>query len=246
MFEIIICDDDDTCLRETNELVNIWSNEISAPVSIKAMSNVDKLIEYCGKNSPDVILLDIMMPFINGMDAAKEIRGKNTTSKIIFLTSSPEFAIESYDVEAAGYLLKPVNEARLFALLNKCLNEANRPMDSITLHTISGYQNVYLHNIEYLEAQNKKVIIALNDGSRLETASTLSFYEKQLTIDKGFSNATAAILYICRQSTILTTMRLLPRPVSSCLLQGAWGKCFRMLILHTCSANRDTGDRINA
>ena len=87
MFEIIICDDDDTCLRETNELVNIWSNEISAPVSIKAMSNVDKLIEYCGKNSPDVILLDIMMPFINGMDAAKEIRGKNTTSKIIFLTS---------------------------------------------------------------------------------------------------------------------------------------------------------------
>ena len=59
-------------------------------------------------------------------------------------------------------------------------------MDSITLHTISGYQNVYLHNIEYLEAQNKKVIIALNDGSRLETASTLSFYEKQLTIDKGF------------------------------------------------------------
>lgn len=186
MFEIIICDDDDTCLRETNELVNIWSNEISAPVSIKAMSNVDKLIEYCGKNSPDVILLDIMMPFINGMDAAKEIRGKNTTSKIIFLTSSPEFAIESYDVEAAGYLLKPVNEARLFALLNKCLNEANRPMDSITLHTISGYQNVYLHNIEYLEAQNKKVIIALNDRSRLETASTLSFYEKQLTIDKGF------------------------------------------------------------
>ena len=49
MFEIIICDDDDTCLRETNALVTTWSNEISAPVSIKAMSNVDKLIEYCGK-----------------------------------------------------------------------------------------------------------------------------------------------------------------------------------------------------
>ena len=181
MYNILICDDD---------------RDIVAALKIYLSSQPDyHLFEaYTGREALDIVrsqdiqlvLLDIMMPFINGMDAAKEIRGKNTTSKIIFLTSSPEFAIESYDVEAAGYLLKPVNEARLFALLNKCLNEANRPMDSITLHTISGYQNVYLHNIEYLEAQNKKVIIALNDGSRLETASTLSFYEKQLTIDKGF------------------------------------------------------------
>lgn len=186
MFEIVICDDDSACLEQTCQLVNDWKAAISTPISVKTLESGDKLLEYCAKNGPDVILLDIMMPLLNGMDAARELREHNLISKIIFLTTSPEFAIESYDVEAAGYLLKPVNEARLFALLNKCLNEANRPMDSITLHTISGYQNVYLHNIEYLEAQNKKVIIALNDGSRLETASTLSFYEKQLTIDKGF------------------------------------------------------------
>lgn len=186
MFEIIICDDDDTCLKQTHQLVNDWAAGISAPVSIKSMTNADRLIEYCGRNMPDVILLDIMMPLINGMDAAKEIRSRNTTSKIIFLTSSPEFAIESYDVEAAGYLLKPVKETKLFALLDKCLNEVNKPMDSITLHTVSGYQNVYLHNIEYLEAQNKRVMVVLSDGSKIETVSTLSFYENQLTIDKGF------------------------------------------------------------
>lgn len=186
MFEIIICDDDDTCLRETNELVNIWSNEISAPVSIKAMSNVDKLIEYCGKNSPDVILLDIMMPFINGMDAAKEIRGKNTTSKIIFLTSSPEFAIESYDVDASGYLLKPVDREKLYKLLDKCLSAVSKPADSIAVHTAFGYQNVLMHHIEFLEAQNKKVMLALYDGKRLEAIGKLSDYEKLLTVEKGF------------------------------------------------------------
>lgn len=186
MFEIIICDDDDTCLKQTHQLVNDWSASVSVPVSIKSMTNADKLIEYCSKSSPDVILLDIMMPFVNGMDAAKEIRSINTTSKIIFLTSSPEFAIESYDVEAAGYLLKPVKKAKLFALLDKCLSEINKPMASITLHTVSGYQNVYLHNIEYLEAQNKRVMVVLSDGSKIETISTLSFYETQLTIDKGF------------------------------------------------------------
>ena len=186
MIKISICDDDALCLQNINEAVSRWALQNKVQVCVESFDNGDRLLEHCKREHTDIILLDIIMPLLNGMDVAREIRESDRNTKIVFLTLSSEFAIESYDVEAAGYLLKPVNEARLFALLNKCLNEANRPMDSITLHTISGYQNVYLHNIEYLEAQNKKVIIALNDGSRLETASTLSFYEKQLTIDKGF------------------------------------------------------------
>ena len=186
MFEIIICDDDNTCLLQIRQLLTDWSAGASIPVSIQTVDNGDGLIEYCLKNNPDVILLDIMMPFVNGMDAAKEIREHNTYSKIIFLTSSPEFAIESYDVEAYGYLLKPVNQLKLNHLLDKCFKELKKPVPSIILHTISGYQKVFLHNIEYLEAQNKKVIVSLSDGSKIETLSTLSFYEKQLSMDKGF------------------------------------------------------------
>ena len=133
-----------------------------------------------------MILLDIMMPLLNGMDAAREIREHNLTSKIIFLTSSPEFAIEAYDVDASGYLLKPVDRDKLYKLLNKCLSEISRPADSITIHSAFGYQNIYLHNIEYLEAQNKKVIIFLSNGDKTEAIGALSYYEKSLTLEKGF------------------------------------------------------------
>lgn len=114
MFEIIICDDDDACLEQTCQLVNDWKAAISTPISVKTMESGDKLLEYCAKNSPDVILLDIMMPLLNGMDAARELREHNLISKIIFLTTSPEFAIESYDVDASGYLLKPVDRERSY------------------------------------------------------------------------------------------------------------------------------------
>ena len=186
MFEIVICDDDGACLEQTNQLVTDWCATISVPVTVKTIDNGDQLLAYCSRCNPDVILLDIMMPFLNGMDAAKEIREHNSTSKIIFLTSSPEFAIESYDVNATGYLLKPVDRDKLYKLLNKCLLAASVPADSITLHTAFGYQNIYLHNIECLEAQNKKVIITLFDGKRIETVSTLSYYENLLTVEKGF------------------------------------------------------------
>lgn len=186
MFEIVICDDDAACLEQTGRLVDDWCSTVSIPVTVKTIDNGDQLLEYCSRCNPDVILLDIMMPFLNGMEAAKEIREHNSISKIIFLTSSPEFAIESYDVEASGYLLKPVERNRLFQLLGRCLSSASTPADSITLHTAFGYQNIYLHNIECLEVQNKKVIITLSDGKKIETVSTLSYYESLLTVEKGF------------------------------------------------------------
>lgn len=186
MFEIIICDDDSACLEQTNQLVNDWIETASVPVTVKTIDNGDMLLNYCNKYNPDMILLDIMMPLLNGMDAAREIREHNLTSKIIFLTSSPEFAIESYDVDASGYLLKPIDRNKLYKLLNKCLSEISRPADSITIHSAFGYQNIYLHNIEYLEAQNKKVIISLSNGDKTEAIGALSYYEKSLTLEKGF------------------------------------------------------------
>lgn len=186
MFEIIICDDDDACLDQTGQLVNDWCATVTAPVRVKTIDNGEELLGYCRQNTPDIILLDIMMPVFSGMDAAKAIREHNSTSKIIFLTSSPEFAIESYDVNATGYLLKPVDKNRLHRLLDQCLSMIQKPMDSVTLHTSAGYQNIYLHNIECLEAQNKKIIFTLSNGQKVETISTLSCYEKLLSLEKGF------------------------------------------------------------
>ena len=63
-----------------------------------------------------IILLDMIMPLVNGMDTARELRQSDTAVRLVFLTSSPEFALESYEVRAFDYPLKPVTYERLAQL----------------------------------------------------------------------------------------------------------------------------------
>ena len=227
MFEIIICDDDDACLDQTGQLVNDWCATVTAPVRVKTIDNGEELLGYCRQNTPDIILLDIMMPVFSGMDAAKAIREHNSTSKIIFLTSSPEFAIESYDVNATGYLLKPVDKDRLHRLLDQCLSMIPKPMDSVTLHTSAGYQNIYLHNIECLEAQNKKIIFTLSNGQKVETISTLSCYEKLLSLEKGFFKCHRSYIVSIPNTDHFNSTEVLTRSGLAVPIARGYAKAFR-------------------
>lgn len=186
LIKIAICDDDARWLESIKEDVSKWAFGYDIQVMIYIFDNGDQLLEHCRREHTDILLLDIMMPLLNGMDAAHEIREQDQHMKIIFLTSSPEFAIESYDVKASGYLLKPAPYEKLCAVLNDCVQTIDANPESITIRTESGYQNIYLYQIECVEAQNKKVVFTFSDGIVLETLGTLSSYEEILNCEKGF------------------------------------------------------------
>ena len=106
---IAICDDDLLYMNQVKEMIEKWGKEHHEDVSIYLFNHGDALINSYQKSHIEVILLDIIMPLLNGMETAHEIRKNDSVVKIIFLTSSPEFALESYDVKASGYLLKGVS-----------------------------------------------------------------------------------------------------------------------------------------
>ena len=109
MIRLAVCDDETQCLESTRRLIEQWSAHCGIPVKISCFDNGDTLLESIRCTKTDIILLDIMMPLFNGMDAAREIRELDKAANIIFLTSSPEFALESYSVKASGYMIKPVS-----------------------------------------------------------------------------------------------------------------------------------------
>ena len=127
-----------------------------------------------------------MMPLLNGMDAAREIRKTDQVVKIIFLTSSPEFALESYDVKASGYLIKPTNYERLCSLLNDCKLSIHHEPQFIIVKTEAGFQKVYYHQIECIEAQNKKVLFYLENNRRIDVLDTFVHCSKELLLNDGF------------------------------------------------------------
>ena len=100
----------------------------------------------------DLIFLDIYMGGITGMDTAKELRQLGASAPVIFLTTSPDFAVESYEVNAAGYLLKPIQLEKLSALISHLLTSVERPRVCIQSGRRRRY--VFLDDILFAESDN--------------------------------------------------------------------------------------------
>ena len=115
------------------------------------------------------------MPGFNGIELGKEIRDYDKSAQIIYFTSSPEFALDSYSVKAANYILKPITKETLFSVLNDVLEEVEHKEEfSITVKDIQGIQKILLSNLVYAEAMGRKVLYHLASGRTVECSSRFS------------------------------------------------------------------------
>lgn len=131
----------------------------------------------------DLYILDVFMAGISGVETAHRLRDMHIRAALIFLTSSPDYAVESYDVEASGYLLKPLDEEKLDKLLTRLLQPAERRR--VCLRCGRELQYVYLDDIAWLESSGNMVRLHLRGNSVLETREKLSDLEGRLD-DKRF------------------------------------------------------------
>ena len=184
MFKIAVCDDTIADLSNIISFIDDYKSKQMDKNSIlyTAFQNAADLIAAMESGQEyDLMLLDIMMPFITGMSAAKEIRQFDQDVKIIFMTSSPEFAVDSYSVGAFYYLLKPVRKEMLFLLLDKVISESEiKPGDSFLIKSKTGLTRIYLSRLEYAEVIGRTLIYHLNDGSVIEAVGSMNELEKEL------------------------------------------------------------------
>ena len=124
--KIAVCDDDNLFVQQTGQAVQEWAQERELSASVFSFDNGDSLLNAYAAEKFDILLLDIMMPLFTGMELAHAIREIDAAAKIIFLTSSPEFAVESYEVKASGYLLKPLQKEKLHSVLDDCVAPPRR------------------------------------------------------------------------------------------------------------------------
>ena len=132
---IAVCDDQTEELKDLTELIGAWEEDRGTPVRVKSFRSAAELLDAARHERFTLYLLDIMMPGLNGMDAAREIRGFDKAADIIFLTSSPGFAYDSYSVKALEYLLKPIRTKTLYPILDRLELRERRPQEALTLRT---------------------------------------------------------------------------------------------------------------
>ena len=130
---IAVCDDQIEELEVLTNLLHVWQEEHKTTLRYQAFRNATELLDAAGKERFTLYLLDVMMPGTSGMEAAREIRGFDDVAEIVFLTSSPGFAYESYGVRALDYLLKPIRAEMLFPILDRLFLREQQPREGLTL-----------------------------------------------------------------------------------------------------------------
>ena len=107
MFQIAVCDDNIDELSNMVQLINLYRTSKNFSCEYAVFPNGLNLVSALEKGRQfDLYCLDIIMPGFTGINVAKEIRVFNKTAPILFFTSSSEFALESYCVNAINYILK--------------------------------------------------------------------------------------------------------------------------------------------
>lgn len=182
MIRIAFCDDDPQIIEQVTGLLQTYRSRTGADLQDTAFHNpLDLLAEIEKGTRYDILFLDVLMPAEDGITAAKEIRQYDTAVKIIFLTSSAEFAVESYVVGAYFYQLKPIWEESFFRLLDSVLAECRRSEQrSLILRSKSGIARIELEKLLFSEVLGRTLVFHLADGRILESTGSMDELARQL------------------------------------------------------------------
>ena len=174
---IAVCDDKPQELKSLLELLDKWQKEHDVTLRCKVFDNADSLLSAAKKEKFTLYLLDVMMPGTDGMLAAKEIRCFDEAADIVFITSAPDFAYESYGVRALGYILKPIKAESLFPIIDKLYLREQRPADGITLKAGTKLFRVPFSQLSFVEVSGKHLYFNLTGGQVREVVGSLVEYE---------------------------------------------------------------------
>ncbi|MFR9069150.1 LytR/AlgR family response regulator transcription factor [Paraclostridium tenue] len=182
MIRIAICEDE----KETQSLIenylhNILKN-INIEYEIQKYSLGEELLESNLKEI-DILLLDIQMGQINGMDTARKIREVDNKMEIIFITSLIDYVQDGYEVKAYRYLLKPIELEELKKHVLTCIKEIKNKNNYILIKNKSNTYKIQSNEIKYIEVQKKNMLIHTINKT-FDVRYSLEKIEKDLKLDK--------------------------------------------------------------
>lgn len=168
---IAICDDSAEDRRTLRGLLCAYFDQNSIAASIVEFDSGEAFLSH-GMAGFALVFLDIFMTGIDGMETAKQLIARHSGTRIVFCSTSREFAAESYEVDALHYLVKPVEPERLGRVLNRFL-DGWRALCTISVKVGRGSEDVLISDIRYIEASGKRCIVHTR-STPLEASATLS------------------------------------------------------------------------
>lgn len=193
MINVCIVEDELSQAELLKKYINKYGNATKQPFNITHLSDgIDLVDDYQGQF--DIILLDIQMKHLDGMAAAEKIRKVDSDVIIIFITSTVQYAVQGYAVDALGYVLKPVPYTQFEQLFEKAITRVNAKKQHVYVKVSVDDKQMKLDcdTISYIESQRNNVVIH-TDERDYTTIGPLKRFDEML-MEHGFSKCHNAYL----------------------------------------------------
>lgn len=155
-----ICDDEPQQADFLQRLTQDWARQRALRLHITQYHSAEALLfAYDADKRVDILLLDIELPGLSGVELAREVRQSDRQLQIVFVSGYSEYLADGYEVEALHYLLKPVDEQKLFAVLDRALERLDARGRSLLVDGDEGLYRLPLAEIRWLEVQGNYVTI---------------------------------------------------------------------------------------
>ena len=184
---ILIVDDENLARQRLRDLIGDIGDHSVVGEALNGSEAIEKTITL----KPDLLLMDIRMPVMDGLEAAMHLMGINNPPQVIFTTAYDQHALEAFEVNAVDYLLKPVRKERLAAALQKAapvsaqtLKQVNKAQEEpsvrthISVHMRGRISLIPVQEIIYFVADNKYVTVRTAREQHLIEESLVSLEEE--------------------------------------------------------------------
>ena len=178
-YKIAICDDEQKDRDFVAALSQRWAEQRGNTVELTEFSSAEQFLFCYGEQSDyDILLLDIEMGQMDGVQLAKQLRQKNETIQIVFVTGYSDYISEGYEVAALHYLMKPVREEKFFSVLDRAADKLRKNERTRTLECAGEVVRVPLYQIRYVDVQHNYATVHAKADYTVK--KTLAEIEKSL------------------------------------------------------------------
>lgn len=191
----VICDDNE----KARYIIVKYIKKLNIPEIdvIAEAQNGYELVEICKKQNPDLILLDIDMPFINGIDTAKKIIEFLPDTFFIFITAFSSFSLDAFEIHAFDYILKPVSierlEKSLLHIIQKKIESISDSSNNVTFISKHNLYSIKQNDILFIERTGRKSLIHTRN-KKLEIYESLNNLQNKLNSNIFFRSHNGYII----------------------------------------------------
>lgn len=177
--KIAICEDDSKDMKQLKDLVDLYLHQHKLSCKVDCYANGNELLQNAPLNHYQLILLDIYLTDVNGVDLARQLLS-DTNASICFCSSCPDFAVDAFQLNSIHYILKPAKYEDIQQIFKRCEERSTIfPSQQLSFRVNQQEISVPQHMVTYVEKFDKVAIVHTNTAE-FKTYQSLSVFESQL------------------------------------------------------------------